>query len=165
MRVNFSFSTVQCTVCARFFGKIDIFSVKSTFLVMKLLKSWFHEIFFFWWDRICAHSVVLCCVSQFVEEPKIYCVFQNIPSNQFTLGFISDRGGFTKFSRKNGDSTVWKLRKFTFTLFWQKFRESKKFTKEIYWIVDLTKFFFSEREFMQFPPCWSHTFLAKISWK
>ena len=28
-------------------------------------------------------------------------------------------------------TTVWKLRKFTFTLFWQKFRESNVFAKEI----------------------------------
>ena len=29
-----------------FYGKIDTFSVKLTFLLKKLLKSWFHEIFF-----------------------------------------------------------------------------------------------------------------------
>ena len=36
--------------------------------------------------------------------------------------------------------TVWKLRKFTLTLFWKKFQDSNIFTKD----VDLTKFFFSE---------------------
>ena len=36
--------------------------------------------------------------------------------------------------------TLWKLRKFTLTLFWQKFRESDGFTNKITtYIVDLTK--------------------------
>ena len=38
--------------------------------------------------------------------------------------------------------TVWRLRKFTLKLFWQKFREINGFTKEI--IVDFTKFFSDE---------------------
>ena len=38
-------------------------------------------------------------------------------------------------------SAVWKLRKFTLTLFWQNFRESNGFTGFTNQIVDLTKFF------------------------
>ena len=44
--------------------------------------------------------------------------------------------------------TVWKLRKFSLTLFSQKFRESDGFTKEITkYIVDLTKEIFREENF------------------
>ena len=54
-----------------------------------------------------------------------------------------------------GDQTVhsalWKLRKFSLILFWQKFREINSFTKEV---VDFTKYFFGEREFrVVFPHC------------
>ena len=51
---------------------------------------------------------------------------------------------FTEILRKmaTAHSTVWKLRKFTFTLFWQKFRETNVFTKEIdKYLVNLTKHF------------------------
>ena len=75
---------------------------------------------------------------------------------------------------------VWKLRKFTLTLFWQKFRESNGFTNKITkYLVDLTKKIFSEDKFFTFPqsaefPLYpvhsveimgilSHEFLAKIS--
>ena len=50
-------------------------------------------------------------------------------------------------------TTVWKLRKFTFTLFWQKFRESNVFTKGVIKRVDFTKHFFGEVEFLVFPQC------------
>ena len=54
--------------------------------------------------------------------------------------------------------TVWKLRKFTLTLFWQKFRESNGFTNKITkYLVDLTKYFFSESKFFIFPHCDAHT--------
>ena len=36
-------STIKCD--HDFYGKINIFSVKSTFLLKKLLRSWFHEFF------------------------------------------------------------------------------------------------------------------------
>ena len=44
------------------------------------------------------------------------------------------------------------LLRFSLTQFWQKIRESNVFTKEIN-RVDLTKFLFSEREFLVFPHC------------
>ena len=40
---------------------------------------------------------------------------------------------------------VWKLRKFSLTLFWQKIRESKSFTKEL-----ISRVFFSVREIFSF---------------
>ena len=42
-----------------FYLNIDIFSVKPTFLITKLLKSWFHGIFFFAWSHFSAffHTV------------------------------------------------------------------------------------------------------------
>jgi len=47
---------------------------------------------------------------------------------------------------------VWKLRKFSVTLFWQKFRESNVFTIEI--INELiSRNFFSVRESLLFPHC------------
>ena len=50
------------------------------------------------------------------------------------------------FLLKNGDSTtatVWKLREFSLKHFWQKFRGS-------HYRVDLTKYFFGEREILVF---------------
>ena len=51
-------------------------------------------------------------------------------------------------------SIVWKLRKFTLTLalFWQNFRETNVFTKEITkYLVALTKYFFSESKLLILP--------------
>ena len=45
--------------------------------------------------------------------------------------------------------TVWKLRKFSLTLFWQKFRESNVFTKEITKEL-ISRNFFSVRENFSF---------------
>ena len=54
---------------------------------------------------------------------------------------------------------VWKLQKFSLTRFSQKFRKSNGFTYlRNYLTVDLTKFFFSKREFLVFPHC------ALFSW-
>jgi len=57
---------------------------------------------------------------------------------------------------------VWKLRKFILIHFWEKFRESNGFTKEIT-RVDLTKYFIGESKFFFFPHCaiLFHTFFAK----
>ena len=50
--------------------------------------------------------------------------------------------------------TVWKLRKFSHTLFWQKYRENNDFTKEVTkYLVDLTKYFFGKSKFRVFPHC------------
>ena len=44
--------------------------------------------------------------------------------------------------------TLWKLRKFTHTLFGQKFRENNNFNYKItLYIIDLTKYFFGESKF------------------
>ena len=43
--------------------------------------------------------------------------------------------------------TVWKLRKFTLTPFWQKFRESNGFTREVPKELNWRNIFFSERDF------------------
>ena len=56
-------------------------------------------------------------------------------------------------------SIVWKLRKFTLTHFWQKFRESNGFTEITKFLTDLTKKKFGEesRSFI-FPQCAFHTY-------
>ena len=48
--------------------------------------------------------------------------------------------------------TVWKLRNFTLTHFWQKFRESNRFAKEIHkYLVNLTEYFSGESKSFIFP--------------
>ena len=48
--------------------------------------------------------------------------------------------------------TMWKLRKFLLPLFWQKFRESNVFTKEITKEL-IFEIVFIERDFLVFPHC------------
>ena len=47
---------------------------------------------------------------------------------------------------------MWKLRKFTLTLFWQNFRENNTFT-EVVTKELISRFFFGESEFFVFPHC------------
>ena len=87
-------------------------------------QSWFHEVFFKW---------------DF--------------SPQFREFFWKNFNNSTDFSKEHWHcfhSTVWKLRKFTITLFWWKFRESILFTKEVTksWFHEI---FCVEREFLVFP--------------
>ena len=51
--------------------------------------------------------------------------------------------------------TVWKLRKFTLALFWQKFRGTNVLTKEItkYAVSSFDEIFFSESKFLIFLHC------------
>ena len=49
---------------SRFFWKITIFSVKSTFLLKKLLKSWFHEFFEAW----SCFMVLFHCACTFLQS-------------------------------------------------------------------------------------------------
>ena len=61
-------SLEKCTIKRDhdFYGKINIFSVKATYLLKKLLKSWFHEIFWEWSRFIVlfhTHSVVISKIS------------------------------------------------------------------------------------------------------
>ena len=63
-------------------------------------------------------------------------VFQkkNQEKNWFFHGKFVVRIAYWVLQKKEGNnSTMWKLRGFTFTLmhFWQKFRDSNSFTKEI----------------------------------
>ena len=78
-----------------------------------------------------------------MEKLKIYCHPRKISSNRLFSIFFSKNVSFTKFFQKyvtvnfrNFHTvyylfTVWKLRKFTLTHFWQKFRETNVFTIEI----------------------------------
>ena len=60
-------------------------------------------------------------------------------------------------------SFVWKFQKMTLTFFWQKYRESKPFTKEITkYVVDLTKDFFSESKFDILPHCGKEHFHSRF---
>ena len=54
---------------------------------------------------------------------------------------------------------MWKLREIYSHAFWQKFRESKGFTKEITKELISRKKHFSEREFLVFPHCDNQTLI------
>ena len=75
-----------------------------------------------------------------VEKREILSHQKNISSNQLFSNLFSKTVTFTKFLLKIRESkffifpqcvTVWKLREFSLTHFWQKFRESNSFAKEI----------------------------------
>ena len=53
---------------------------------------------------------------------------------------VSSNIAFTKFFTLCPAATVWKTEKYSLSIVWQKFCESKVFTEELmYWIVDFTK--------------------------
>ena len=164
--------------------KINSFSVKSTFLLNKLLRRSFHGIF--------PSNQRFYRISYLrVDFTDFFSRRINVFTKQVTKGFISrnffrqinvltpywtsylslkswfhgffppTNKLFTKevtresISRKMLSVIAWKLQKFSVTLFLQKFRESNNSNL---WIVDLTKFFFSEGEFLVFPQ-------HKVVWK
>ena len=96
------------------------------FEICKILETFYHLFY-----KLVHHSV---------EKWKIYSHWRKISSNQLFSNFFSKTVTFTKFLSKKCEReflvfphslTVWKLHKFSLTLFCQKFRETNGFTKEI----------------------------------
>ena len=79
-----------------FHRKINIFSVKLTFLLKKLLKSWFHEMFWAWSRFMVLFHTVIC----------IQC-FKFRDDNFSSNHFISKGQFQTHFSQLPFDPTFW----------------------------------------------------------
>ena len=107
--------------------------------------SWFHEI----------------CV---INLTRIHAKTRNSPLTIFfspnQLYFVKpllSRNFCQKCVRENSSTvhTVWKLQKFSLTLFSQKFRESNGFTKEITKELNWRNFFSVRENFFFFPTMWN----------
>ena len=94
----------QCRNCENLLSHFfDKNFVKAT----SLLKSRFHEIFF-WWNRICAHfGTVLCCISQCVGEPQ-RGNYGNLLSHILGKNFV-------KITFLNTKESIWRM-SFSLTL-------------------------------------------------
>ena len=110
------------------------------------------------------------CVVHSVEKREIHCHANIFSWKQFRVKFFSEKSLSRNFCEKMvavkfcNLHTVWYLQKFTFKLFWQKFRESKSFTKKLQnsWFDEKT---FSDSKFFiwQFSKeFYCRDFVAKI---
>ena len=137
------FSKLRDTQCGNNINSLsynfDKNFVKATFLLKKLLKSWFHEIFFQWERKSCFSTLYVHTATVFVEKREIHCHANFFPSTQFIVKFFSEMLIWRNFYEK---SVAVKFRnfhsaqcgnsgKFTLTHFWQIFRKSIVFTKEV----------------------------------
>ena len=104
-----------------------------------------------------------------VEITEIYSHRNRISSNHLFSNFSSKNVTSTKFLPKKvrvnfrnfhklnvmvlfHHTVVWKLQKFTFTLFWQKFRENNAFAKQVTKEL-ISRKDFGESKFFIFSPC------------
>ena len=129
--------------------------VKSMVLLKELLNSWFDD-FFFQWERISRFSTLWIAE----ERTKNLSHSNNSPSNQFTINLFSTINWFHGSFVKSLQCTVRKFATFSPTIFIQKFRQIKYFTKELYCKSIWRKNFRSGENFWNF-----HTVQCEHMWK
>jgi len=101
-------STIKCD--HYFYGKINIFSVKSTFL----LKSWFHEIFWAWSRfSVLFHTVQLQLDLHLIWRKNYPHGTEKKSSNQLFSNLFIANVTFTKFLSKQSESKFPQFSKFS----------------------------------------------------